>query len=316
MKDVFCVGSMPFINLCASGILPKNTIITYVISLDPKNLEFTKKEFEGMDFRKQYLKDIAFFFGYQVIFKERFKLKIKDNDIVTSNLLRFTYPILNGQRLIIFPEGISCLNIFVKKNWSRKIYFNTSYYLKRIIGSYYKASTRWILPDKDGQIRTFLKKNSNNKNKLLSQELLFSNISKCSLYIKKKYPELNFCKDKSIVFHPLIGTLDKSLYKKWFEDFKEIIGKKKLIIKSHDNDNRDYRKVFEKFNYIKVPKKFTTLPAELIVSNYSAVDYLGYYSTIILGFKRRNINLITPPDKNIIKTYNNEYSGLKLIMNI
>jgi hypothetical protein len=314
MKNVFCVGSMPFLNLCASGILPKNAIITYVINLDHKNLEFTKNELEGMDLRKKYLKDIAFFFGYHVIFKECYKIKIKDNDIVTSNLLRFTYSILKGQRLIIFPEGASCLNIFVKKNWSKNIYLNTSYYLKKIIGWHFEVSTRWILPDKEGQIRLFLKKIYNDENKLLPQALLFSNIIKCSLYIKKKYPELNF-KEKNFVFHPLISSLDKLLYKKWFENFKEIIGNRTLIVKKHDNDNRDYRKVFEKFNCIILPKKFTTIPAELILGN-CMVDYLGYYSTIILGFKKKNIKFITPPDKNIIKIYNNEFSGLKLIMNI
>jgi hypothetical protein len=268
-------------------------------------------EFKDINLKEQYNQDIAFFFGYEIIYKEPFNLKIQENDIITSNLLRFLLPFLKGQQLTIFPEGASCFTPFGKNALSNKIYFMTTGLIKRFMIGYYKSKTKWILPDKDGRVRSFMKNVDGYK--LISEKVFFSNIKRCSSYITKKYPELAF--DENIIFHPAIPYINKSLYKKWFENFKEIIGKRKLLVKQHENDYRDYRKVFEKFDCTIVPKNFITLPAELITENCKA-DYLGYYSTIMLMFKKNNTNFIEPPDPYTIKISNHEYRGLKTVLNI
>ena len=122
MHKVFCTGLTPLLNLCASGILSKDIPIYYIIGIETKNTEASKKEYKDMDLKKQYAKDIAYFFNYNVIFKLFFNLKVKDDDIITSNLLKFFLPLLNGQKLIIFPEGASCLNHLVKKKFEKKIF--------------------------------------------------------------------------------------------------------------------------------------------------------------------------------------------------
>ena len=94
-----------------------------------------------------------------------------------------------------------------------------------------------------------------------------------------------------------------------------IIGNKKLIVKSHENDYRNYKKIFENFNCVIVPKKFTTLPADLIIDNFQT-HYLGYYSSIMLHFKRKDISFIIPPDKKLIKISDNEFFGIKHLMKL
>ena len=64
-----------------------------------------------------------------------------------------------------------------------------------------------------------------------------------------------------------------------------------------------------------VPKKFTTLPAELIIDNFQT-HYLGYYSSIMLHFKRKDISFIIPPDKKLIKISDNEFFGIKHLMKL
>jgi hypothetical protein len=311
MQNVYCSGTTALLNLCASGIVPKCIPIICLKNLYYKEPELSKMEFKDINLKERYNQDIAFFFGYQIIYKEPFNLKIKENDIITSNLLRFLLPFLKGQQLTIFPEGASCFTPFAKNAFSNKIYFMTTSLIKRFMIGYYKSKTKWILPDKDGRVRSFIKNIDGYK--LISEKVFFSNLKRCSSYIRKKYPELAF--DENIIFHPAIPYIDKSLYKKWFENFKEIIGKKKLLVKPHENDYRDYRKVFEKFDCTIVSKKFITMPAELITENCKA-DYLGYYSTIMLMFKKNNTNFIVPPDPNTIKISNHEYRGLKTVLNI
>ena len=311
MPKVFCTGLTPLLNLCASGILSKDIPIYYIIGIETKNTEASKKEYKDIDLKKKYAQDIAYFFNYNIIFKLFFNLKVKDNDIITSNLLKFFLPLLNGQKLIIFPEGASCLNHLVKKNLKKKFFRYVSSYVKKITVGHYTTKIRWILPDRDGQIKNLI----DNENLLLPHKKFFLNIQSCSKHIMNKYTELDFCKKKGTIFHPINQYLNKSLYKKWIESSKEIVGKRKLLLKAHENDYRDYKRVFENFDCLIVPKNFITLPAELIVDNF-AKDYLGYYSTTMLHFRKKKINFIIPPDKKLVKISDKEFFGLKYAMNI
>lgn len=310
MNNIYCTGVTPFLNLCASNILPKNTPIIYLSNLS-KNLMEKKFESKDLNKKKEYVKSIAFFFNRKVIFKKFFTIKIKDNDLVTSNLLKYLYPYLKGQELILFPEGSSCLNNLIKKDYKFILIRFLKNYLKKFFIGHYKIKTRWILPDRDFKVKNLIGKKSTDK--LIYYKPFFSNINKCSKYIIKKYPELNLCDDKKIIFHPINPYLNKFSYKKWIENYYELIGTKKLLLKAHENDYRDYRKVFEKFNYILIPKKFTTLPAELIIDNFSC-KYVGYYSSIMLHFKKNDINFIIPNDEKITRLSDKEFIGLKKLM--
>jgi hypothetical protein len=227
-------------------------------------------------------------------------------------LLQFLLPFLKGQQLIIFPEGASCFNDLIK-NYKFFIRKKLSKYIKKIIIGHYQIKRAWILSDRDGQAKSLISKKSIHK--VFSHKVFFSNIKKCSRYFKKKYSELNICNEKKIFFHPAIQYLNRFKYKKWIESYYEVIGKNKLIIKAHEHDYRDYRKVFEKFNYVIIPKKFITLPAELIIEGLST-KYFGYYSTIMLHYKKEDINFLTPNDKKLLRLAEKEFFGLKHLMNV
>ncbi len=312
MKKFYCTGVTPFLNLCAADILPKNSDITYLINIEKPNSESSKRELKDMEFKQTYVKDIALFFKYQVSFKNLSDVNIKNDDIVTSNLLRCLLPKLRGQELIIFPEGSSCFNSIFKRNIFQNFYRNIIFNLKKIIGSY-KIKKYYILPCRDIKLNISTQKKNNFI--FIDKKIFFLNIKKCSIFFYKKYNQLNLTNKKKLIFHPLNEHLDLDLYKKWVQDFKKIIGEKKLLIKSHENDYRDYSKIFRDLNYIEVPKKFITLPAELIIDNFDA-EYIGYYSSTMLHFKKKDINILTPPDKNLIKTCNKEFFGLKSLMKI
>ena len=310
MKNIYCTGVTPFLNLCASGILSKNNKITYLKKIEKKGSAQAKIESKDMRLKEKFVTDIACFFGYTVNFQIFEKPIINDGDIISGNLLRYLLPFLRGQKINIFPEGASCLNSIKRKSIKRKIYARSSYIFKSFFVGSYKINKRWILPNRDRNNKYILK-----NCKLLPEKKLFSNIKKCSNFMLNKYPELNLCKDKKIIFHPINQYLDKALYKSWIENHKEFIGNKKLILKAHENDYRDYSNVFKNFNTFFVPKKFITLPAELILDNFESY-YLGYYSSIMLHFKRKNINFIIPPDKKLIKISENEFDGLKHLMKL
>lgn len=313
MKNVFCTGVTPFLNMCASGILEKNTRILYLTHIEKKGSIASKKELKDMNMKKKFISDIAFFFKYKVVFQKLLYPQINEGDMISGNLLRYLLPYLNGHKVIIFPEGASCINSLFKKDIKKK-FLSLSYRLfkKLTVGSY-EIKKRWILPDRDLKSKIIIDRFS--VNELISNKKFFSNIQKCSKFFVHKYPELNLCKERKIIFHPINQYLNLRLYKTWIEKNKNLIGNKKLIVKSHENDYRDYKKVFKNFNCVIVPKKFITLPAELIIDNFKT-HYLGYYSSIMLHFKRRDISFIIPPDKKLIKISNNEFFGIKNLMNL
>lgn len=313
MKNVFCTGVTPFLNMCASEILAKNTTIYYLTNIEKKGTIASKKELKDMSMKKKFVSDIAFFFNYKVKFQKLMDPRINEGDMISGNLLRYLLPFLSGQKIIIFPEGASCINSLYKKDIKKKL-ISLSYKLfKSLTVGSYAIKKRWILPDRDGKNKLII--NKFNENKLLSKEKLFSNIKKCSKFFMNKYPELNLCKERNIIFHPINQYLNKSIYKIWIEKNRNLIGDKKLIVKSHENDYRNYKKIFENFNCVVVPKKFNTLPAELIIDNFQT-HYLGYYSSIMLHFKRKDISFIIPPDKKLIKISDNEYFGIKYLMKL
>lgn len=122
-NNVYCIGTSPFLNICSSGILEVNSKITYL--LDPnQNSKISKIEY-------RLIKDIAKFFNYNVVLKKISNLKIYNNDILTGNCIRHFLPYLFGQKIIIFPEGASCFDDFVKKNFYRRLKFFLSRNFKK-----------------------------------------------------------------------------------------------------------------------------------------------------------------------------------------
>jgi hypothetical protein len=313
MKNIFCTGVTTFLNLCASGILEKKRTIYYLTHIEKKASVAEKYELRDIKKKKQFVSDIAFFFKYNIIFKKLSHIKITDGDMISGNLLRYLLPFLSGEKIIIFPEGSSCINYLFKKNIIKNFFTFIYKLFKTLTVGNYNVSSKWILPDRDGNCKLLINKIDNNI--LLPKNKLFYNIKKCSKFFVKKYPELCLCDEKNIIFHPINEHLDKSLYIKWIHKNKDLIGKKKLIVKAHENDYRSFKKIFSNFNCVIVPKKFLTLPAELIINNFKA-RYVGYYSSIMLHFKRKNISFIIPPDKNLIKISDNEYFGLKNLMRL
>jgi len=233
--------------------------------------------------------------------------------MVTGNLIRYLLPSLRGQKLYIFPEGTSCLTPFAKKSIFSLIYYFFSNIFKTLFIGRYKVIKKFLIPDKDKDIELYIKKLKSKNYTILSNKLFYLNISKCASYFMKKYPDLNGLNDyQKIVFHPVIENLDKTIYKNWFLSFKKEIKGKKLLIKEHPTFYNNCEIIFEQFDYFYIPEKYITIPGELIIANLNC-EFLGYYTTMLLSFKNKDVKLITPPDKDITNFYLREYRGYRTI---
>ena len=323
MRSFYCSGITTVLYFCASDLSSKFHKINYVNLKSRlkkiKSYKITKKTQRKISLEdqlyleKKYIIEIANFFKKEIVFHDEKNVKLKDNDMISSNLIRYFLFSLKGQKLYIFPEGASCLTSFAKKNFFSLIYSFLSYIFKFFFIGRYTVIKKYILPDKDNDIGLYIKKRNLKNYSIIPHKLFYKNISNCASYFMKKYPDINFLnRHQKIVFHPVIENMDKNIYEKWFLNFKkEIIGKK-ILLKEHPTYYNNCESVFKQFDYYYVPEKYTTIPGELLVANLDC-QFIGYYTTLLLSFKNKDIKIISPPDKNITNFILKEYRGLRTI---
>jgi hypothetical protein len=323
MKSFYCTGITTVLYFCCSDLSSRFSRINYV-QLESrlkkiKSSEIKKKSQrkisldEQIDLEKKYIIEIANFFKKEIVFHHLDNIMLVDNDLVTGNLIRYFLPSLRGQKLYIFPEGTSCLTPFTKKTIFSLIYSFLSNIFKSLFIGKYVVVKKYLLPDKDDDIERYLKKFNYKSYSIISSKLFYKNISNCSKYFQNKYPDINISNhSQKIVFHPVIENLDKKIYEKWFLNFKKKIIGKKLLIKEHPTFYNNCESIFKEFDYFYIPEKYITIPGELIIGNLDC-EFLGYYTTMLLCFKNKDITLIKPPDKKITNFYLREYRGYRSI---
>ncbi|QNJ07692.1 putative conserved secreted protein [Synechococcus sp. Minos11] len=334
---VICTGLSPLLNLCASSIITKGTTIYYLLYHNG----YDETKYLSYDPFANYLaNEIAGFFGYKLVIvgplnwycppreKRLFdpirfdppQLPLDEHNIITSNALFFLYDQLRGKRIDIFPEGASCFgNQFVSFDSTLIQCFDhfreTAKHIRSLItGSPFVLDKYWILPDISGQIRLRSKYIISNIS-VLPENILFPNIRSLALHIASIIPDLNFKHLPSPFFHPLIEPLSFEQYSSWFSDLSILIKDTPIFIKTRPRDIRPLPDYFNSPNFILMPRKYGQLPAELVIFQTS-MRYLGYYSSIMLAFKRSDIFLVAPPDNIIARDYSHIYKGLSNAINI
>lgn len=308
-NNIYVNGSYAFLNLCASDILEKKSVIFYMIN-------FASKKHKVSEHEINFIKITANFFNHKVIFRTNKNIKINNDDLISSNLIKYFLPYLSGQNINIFPEGGSCLNKLFDEPILTKPYNYFKKIIKRIFVGHYNVKTYFIIPDFEGKVLKFFKKKDKTI-KILSINSLKQNYVKYSKYFIKMNPELRI-KEKQFIFHPFINMLNKNInwktYKEWFNKYRDFIGKKLLFVKVHPDKKILFeKKIFSGFKTFFVPDKFTPVPAELLLVNKNSF-YLGCYSTIIFIYKKKKIKIVDPPQEQLKKIFDNEYYFIKKIL--
>lgn len=332
MNKAVCMGLSPLLNLCASGVLPSQYSITYLLygnTYDPSR--FRSETDDVVDSAKK----IASYFGYELNINgpynrsfppisERKKakisiewpnVKISDGDIVTANSIMFLRQALTGQRISIFPEGASCFNILAQENgiWDGYVRPFLGGIKRRLTGPYYKIVDNWLLPDKDGVVRSLV--SSSQENKACSSEVLNKNRVEFGKYlIDKLSNDLPNFSHISYV-HPIIDELDLEKYDGWVKDISKIVGDSVVMLKKHPRDMRDYRNIFNRLNHVWVPSDYSHLPAEIFITAEN-IRYVGYYSSLLLRFSAADRVVVSPPDVSVTELYRHEYRGLRSVLGL
>jgi hypothetical protein len=309
-NNIYVNGSAVFLNLCASDILLKKKVIFYLINFASKKHKVKKAEIN-------FIKTTANFFNYKVVFKKNKNIKINNNDMISSNLIKYFLPHLSGQSIKIFPEGTSCLNKLLDESVFIKLYNHLKKIIRRIFIGHYNVKTYFIIPDFEGRVLKFFLKKKDKTLKLLPTNTLKYNLIRYSKYFIKKNPELKI-KEKQFIFHPFVNMPYKQInwqtYKEWFTRYRDFIGKKKVYVKLHQDRNYfSIKKIFSEFKTFIVPTKFVAVPAELLLINTNST-FLGCYSSILTIYKKKNTKIINPPSKELTKLFNSEFKLIKKVL--
>jgi hypothetical protein len=239
---------------------------------------------------------------------------IKENDIISSNLLIHFHKHIKN-KIDVFGEGAGFINKFIgSKN-------------ETLLGAIKKEARRLIkglllIPNYELKVLNnylYLGSFSDVADK---EKIKNVNIVQRSIGYKNKSAEIDniqtafrlFIESKSIkYFHPIcaeLSYLENINHIKYLgESFDGVI-----MIKQHPSDSRDYSAI-DLPNIILMPKEFSDYPIELLLcAQAKPLSYVGAYSTTMLEFEIRNVNLVFSLNKEISVLYENLFNGLSNII--
>lgn len=334
---VVCSGLPALLNLCASGILTKSTLIHYILFTN--NYDPSKFWIDDSQVRV-FAKDIVDSLGYSIIFHGPFGyscpptekrlsgekiffeeprgVPIDQYNIVTANIVGYFGSQFQNTYVDIFPEGASCFNelksngnfwLRVGKKYKRKL---KSYFFK----SYMDTGRHLLLPDVSGRVKEFVSNLPNYH--VLSDQFIFENYKKAAIYFYTKYPNFNFSALDAPFIHPVMDELDEKSNLKWINSFVNMVGSDPLIIKKRPRDPRNLdfiSKINGNLNIVRVPNQFSLLPGELIVFQ-TPMKYIGYYTTLLLSFNSSDVRLIQPPENALANRKAATFLGLSTVLSL
>ncbi|WP_186541138.1 hypothetical protein [Synechococcus sp. M16.1] len=221
---------------------------------------------------------------------------------------------IKNSKLHIFPEGASCFSQFgTRLPWSLYRYGIKPYLHMHAINIMKKLniSRRYLLGSQSVNLKEYI---GNSKYFcVLDQQMLQQGYKKCAKYITEIYDDLNYKDFDNCYFHPCLSELNTTAYGRWFEQFLPIIESSFVVAKLAPKDRINHPLQFkERVKFI--DPKYSLLPGELITIQAN-MSYIGYYSSMILSFRKNKIHLIAPPDDKIKKSKDKVFKGLKTILN-
>lgn len=239
------------------------------------------------------------------------KIKLNSQDSITSNLVTPLRKLIKSNKLVIIAEGASMIRALQPNRFSINI-FAKKFYRKYI--SRFKEldeiSKEYIFTDNPESDIKNLGENSKIKEKVkvIPFSIIRDNRNLLFNYLEKLDPDLINMRGIKF-FHPAHSYLTKEEQEITINQLKDVSQNKQVLFKPHPTD-RSWESYPLPKNFVRLPKKFEYFPAETFYSHSINIQYVGYYSTTMLSFSKTNITLIEPPNKNIVKLYNKEFSML------
>lgn len=337
---VITTGLSALLYMCSSGEIDRSKEIHYLIYNNTYNNG--SRLFSMPPNERLFATEIANSLGYNIQFHgpydwwcppalkrssttrihfEEPDVKAEDLNHISSNALPFLGKVLLNTQVEIFPEGASCFagfrslgimpNIWVKQIRPRmaavkKKYTDLTFYIKKV----------WLLPDRFGKVRSVT--NGSFGFDVFNEKNLYMGYKSSSNFFIDKYSELNFSKYKNdIIFHPMLETLDIPNYNIWLRGLRDIIGNSVIFVKAKPRVQKiQLPDVLREYDCLTLKHDFNILPAELILEQFQNCRYVGYFSSMLLGFHKDLLHIKPPPDLELKKLYDKTYAGLKNILKI
>jgi hypothetical protein len=328
-RAIYCTGLSPLINLLCSEKITGETI-TYI---DIDNI-YDPTRFGKDHERELYLAKIfCDFFNVKFNSVKQIKCSIppdlertitnywigksdlilRNGDLVSSFTIAFLNP--RNVKIEIFAEGASALewininplsNSIVKSIWLNYVKPVLRKIKNTILQKNLIIKKRIIFGDRMGSIKNFPKyKNI----EVVDFDIINKNMKKLSTYLADTFPEIDYRKYSGSFLHLVIDEMSNESYELYVAGVRHIIGNKKLIIKKHPRDRRDYSEIFKNFNLLYVPENFRSLPAELILIQ-SDIKLWSYISTVLLSVNLSKVLIVEPPDKKLVDLFEDVYREL------
>jgi len=329
-----CAGLSPLLNLCASGLVPKNRPIHY---LDYENTYDPSRFTSSIPHTSDFIVGLSQLFDIEIIHHGPLKwycpppaertpvncisweeppITLEPENTVSLNSTLFLSELLKGTSVDIFPEGSSCFGPFTRPTFTSeffKLRIRSQFdrLLRRLLKKPYYLSNLWLLPDYDGIIENRFVTHSFYQ--VLSTHKFFSSLASAASFFASRYPSIDFRHISFPVFHPVIENLSSPQYSIYLAH-PLIDSAQTVIVK---NKPRDLISAIDSLssNIVSIPQSYRWLPAELITLQ-TPMHYFGSYSTVLLSFPRHRISICQPPDL-LLSSQNRYYnSGLISLLNL
>jgi hypothetical protein len=246
-------------------------------------------------------------------------LILRNGDLVSSFTIAFLNP--RNVQIDMFAEGASALEWVNINPLSNSIFKNpwlnyVKPVLRKIRNTILQRNViikkRILFGDQMGRIQNIAK----NKNiEVVNFHIINKNMKKLSTYLADTFPEIDYRKHSDSFLHLTIDEMTNEVYELYAAGVRHIIGNKKLIIKKHPRDQRNYSDILKDFNLLYVPENFRSLPVELILIQ-SNVKLWSYISTVLLSVDLSKVLIVEPPDKKLVGLYEDVYREMFKVLPI
>ena len=337
-RSIYCAGLSQLLNILCSEKVKGETVnyLSFDNIYDPKRYKIDLKQDEKI--AKIFCDYFSVKFESKGIYKcrvapvqeritgnkynywfEQNDVVIRNGDLISANLLTPLHSQLKGLTIDVFSEGASGLGWLYPFQGAEE--WNTIYgmvlvkYLKpilrrvknKIVKKSYKIKKIILFGDYAGNI---IKSSQCKYNiEVVEYKVIQQNVKNIGLYLAEKFSEIDYRGYDDAVIHITIDELSEDGYHKYAADMRHIIKNKKLLIKKHPRDNRDYKNIFNDYETYFVPEHFRSLPVELILAQ-SKIKLWSFISTVLLSVDFEDILFASPEEDEVKVLYKKEYWAL------
>ena len=332
-------GLSALLYMCASSRLSKSEVINYLIYDNSYDRSRYTSSFPN---ERSYATDIANSLGYDIVFHGPYSwwcppiyertattkvtftqptIKAESLNHISFNALFFLDKVLTGTQVEIFPEGASCFSVFgsldTRHNyWERHLRPRLASMKRYLSRRQYHVTKTWLLPDRLGKVRASTRGLFSTD--VFDENCFYTSLQACSLFFATKYKGFDYSNFTSkICFHPLLESLSEPHYDSWLKELLFNTDDCLLLVKPKPRmAETRIPSAIKRLKHLTVPDKYLKLPGELILEQLQHTRYLGYLSSMLLGFHEDSMTLVPPPDLHLKRIYDESYAGLKAVLGI